>query len=190
MQGVIGVTRIQVGRGALVEVEPVFMEVQAEVHKASAGAMTSLWRDEDDDHHFVQLSTIPTMEEFQKVSSHLLQSRVVEHASERLKTVPDAQQFVPLWSAKVNAETLHKANLVSVSERAMDMGYGQEWADKLSDNFREVSVIPGFAGAVVAQSIALQDTILGLGFWDISTAFQQSVPPHPHYTIKLYRRFR
>ncbi len=190
MKGVIGITRIAVAQGALVEVEPTYLGIQAEVKKVDPAIQTSLWRHEEDDHRFLQLVTIPSVEVYERLGEHMMRSRVVEEASIKLVTTPDVQHFIPEWSGKTNEDSAHQQALLSISLRAMDPGYGPEWISKLTDNFREVSVIPGFAGAVVARSTIVDDQILGLAFWDVSTAFRQSVPPHPHYLIELYRRFR
>lgn len=190
MVGVIGITRINVGRGALVEVEPTFLELQGEIHRVAPGVETSLWRCEGDDHRFLQLSSLPSVEAKNALADHLVKTRLVEQAAERLRGVPDVQHFAPAWAMRVTAATIHKPMLMSVSLRAMELGYGDEWVEKLSDNFREVSVIPGFEGAVIAKSLIVEDQVLGLGFWTVSTAFQQSVPPDPSYEIDLYRRFR
>ncbi|MBX3111521.1 MAG: hypothetical protein KF857_05885 [Fimbriimonadaceae bacterium] len=190
MVGIIGITRINVGRGALVEVEPTFLELQGEVRRVAPGVESSLWRCEDDDHRFLQLSTLPSVEVKDALVDHLVRTRLVEQAAERLHGIPDVQHFQPSWSMRVTAASVHQSALLSVSLRAMDLGFGDAWVEKLGDNFREVSVIPGFEGAMIAKSLVVEDQVLGLGFWSVSSAFHQSVPPRPSYEIDLYRRFR
>lgn len=78
---------------------------------------------------------------------------------------------------------------LSMSVRVADPGYEEELIEKLSDIFAELSLIPGFLGAVYGCREALREEAVGVAIWESAEAFSRSLPPKQiKYQVKLYEK--
>lgn len=159
--------------------------------KAAPGFIsTSVWKSIQNPEKYLRLTVFDTVDNMDTFYDQILKSdRLVETIS-KFGIVPDVIQFDVNHVLGFDPAKVHSSEFMSFSLRAMDPGYDSDWVEKLTDNFREVSLIGGFEGAMVATEEGAASRVAGMAFWQTQDAFNRSVPDNPDYEIQLFKLYR
>lgn len=80
------------------------------------------------------------------------------------------------------------AQLISVSIRIAEPGYGPELIERYEFTFAELGAIPGYAGFLVGVNVNLEEEVAGFAAWDDEGAFLASLPEQKSYKVRLFER--
>lgn len=153
---------------------------------------TSVWRSLSGDGEFVRMTAYESVAALDASYESMLASGFLERAVQRYGVAPDVTRCLPVYSASGFAFGAGEdaAGYLTLSMRAMDLGEGPAWVEKLKYNFTEISLIPGFSGCWIGVTDDVPDEVTGLALWQTEGSARSSIPDSPHYEIKVFGRYR
>lgn len=170
--------------------EPLLSDFPEKAKNASGFISTSVWRKCSSTEMYLRLTAFETQEDSDAFYDGILKSDALVEAINKFGLVPDVTQFRSARNVQVHLNKVHESEFMSLSMRSMDPGMEGDWIDKLENNFREVSMIGGFEGAIVGLETDSSLRVLGLAFWQTEEAFKRSVPSNPDYEISVFSLYR
>ncbi len=165
-------------------------DLPAAAQSAPGFLSTSVWRLVKDDTNFFRLTIFDDLTSMDSFYETIMKSDGLIEAIRKFGVVPDVIRLGVDQFHYFNPKHIHSSEYMSYSLRALDPGYGPDWAEKLGNNFEEVASIPGFEGAMVASGLAVDERVAGFAFWQTADSFKRSVPDNPDYDIDLYKLYR
>ncbi len=190
MSKVVIVIRFELPAGDLRHFEPMMGAFRDESSEASGFLGTNVWRHIDNDRKFMRLVYFRDMEAATRSYDGMVKSGFLAESVETFGVLPDVHRYHMVWTHGKDGLSATPDELISLSERNFDPGFGQEWVVKLGENLSELQALPGYLGASIGKRDILEDQILGLASWANEAAFRKSVPRRPEYSIELYKHFR
>ncbi|MDI9638876.1 hypothetical protein QPK87_28285 [Kamptonema cortianum] len=190
MVGAVTVSRFTIPAGKEREYESMLLSFGDEVREDRGYVSTSVWHDVVHQDRYLRITAFENWEALEKSYQEMVDSGFLVEAVEKWGVAPDVIRCVPAWSHRFSFKDIHDSEFLSLSIRALDPGFGSDWVNKLKNNFREVSLIPGFEGAWVGTTDILPDQVTGIVLWQDEASFKRSVPADVEYQIDLYSAYR
>lgn len=186
----LNVSRFQIPKERMRECEPLLGDFPQLAKNAEGFVSTSVWRKATDLEQCVRVTFFASPESMRAFYDQILKSDQLIETIIKYGVAPDVLTLNVNHIVGFDPKEIHRSEFMSLSVRAMDPGMGMDWVEKLTGNFEEVEVLPGFEGAVVASTEPDAERVGGLAFWQTEENFQRSVPDRPDYTIDLYSLYR
>lgn len=184
------ISRFSIPADRIRECEPVLGDFPISATQEPGFLSSSVWHNTKNKEGFLRMTFFESVETMEAFYDKIAKSDALVFAIQKFGLVPDVVATTVESSFGFKPRDIHKSQFLSFSKRSEDPGMGQDWVDKLSNNFEEISVIPGFEGGVVGRSLNEEDTILGMAMWHDEASFKRSVPDMPDYEIDLYKLYR
>lgn len=183
-------SRFSIPVGKEQEYEEMLQSFGEEVADDKGFVATSVWQDLGDPHRFVRLTGFKSFETLFSSYDQMVESGFLEEAVTKWGIAPDVMRVEPVGEHGVGFKKLRESEILSLSIRVMDPGYGDAWIEKMKYNFEEIAALPGMHGWFIGRSDEVVDEIVGIASWDSEDACRRSIPPKVHYPIGLYRRYK
>lgn len=190
MIGAATVSRFSIPAGKEREYEEMLRSFGDEVADDKGFVATSVWQDLSDPNRFVRLTGFKDFDTLFKSYDEMVASGFLEEAVAKWGIAPDVMRLEPVAEHGTGFKKLRENEILSLSIRVMDPGYGDAWIEKMKYNFEEISALPGMAGWFIGRSDEVTDEIVGVASWESEEACRRSIPPKVHYPIGIYRRYR
>ncbi|ARU41074.1 hypothetical protein CCB80_07940 [Armatimonadetes bacterium Uphvl-Ar1] len=190
MIGAVTVSRFEIPVGKDREYEEMLRSFGDEVADDKGFVATSVWQDIDSPHKFMRVTAFRDFDSLFSSYDEMVASGFLEAAVEKWGIAPDVMRVEPVARHGVGVEQFRTHDVMSLSIRAMEPGYGDEWIEKMKYNFEEVSVLPGMEGWFIGRSDEVEDEIVGMVSWDTEEACRRTIPDSVHYDIRVFRRYR
>lgn len=190
MIGAVTVSRFSIPAGKEREYEEMLRSFGDEVADDKGFVSTSVWQDLSNPNKFVRLTGFKSFDALFSSYDQMVASGFLEEAVEKWGVAPDVMRVEPVDEFKSGFGKMREHEILSLSVRVMDPGYGDAWIEKMKYNFDEISALPGMEGWFIGRSDEVSDEIVGIASWDTEEACRRSIPPKVHYPIGIYRRYR
>lgn len=190
MVGAVTVSRFEIPQGQEREYEQMLLSFGDEVSDDRGFIATSVWQEVDNPNRFLRLTAFRDFDSLFKSYDEMVQSGFLETAVEKWGIAPDVKRIVPIEKKGDGVEHMRENPFVSVSIRAMEPGQGDPWVQKMKYNFAEIESLPGMQGWFIGRCDELDDEIVGIVGWASEEACRRTIPPHMHYPVTVYRRYR
>lgn len=190
MKAALTISRFTIPHERVRECEPMLGSVPEQARSAPGFLSSSVWRLVSEDQSFFRLTIFDGVETMDAFYDGISKSDGLLDAIRNFGVVPDVIRMSIDSFHHFDPRRIHESEFMSFSLRALDPGYGPEWAEKLGNNFEEVSTLPGFEGALVSTGLDVDERVAGFAFWQTVDSFRRSVPDNPDYAIDLYKLYR
>lgn len=170
------------------KVEPTVAINREVLGRVNGWKSTTVWQDAE---HVQTLLIVTRYQDAASADEGLRMMVTDDHyvaAVTRLNIPADVHRFVVQRKVGRTAEELPIGSWLSLSARLAEPGQSDSLLEELTGIFDSLQALPGILGTISGIDEAVSERIFGLAFWDSASAFDDSMPRHPMYEIKLYHR--
>lgn len=148
----------------------------------------SLWQDSHNENRYLVLGHYRDADAARRGIEALEEKGLILQTMEMLLTPPEVYGFEVDSMVGVTPNETWVGEVLSLSRRNADVGFGESWRNELRGIFQSLELIEGFRGSIVATNQALPDQVLGLCFWHDPVSYNASIPAHPLYQVHSFTR--
>ena len=114
--------------------------------------------------------------------------KLLTEATVHSDTPPDVRRVAVQGKVGQNIFNTGLHQVISVSVRVADPGFGASLADEVGRILHELQLLPGYLGGEFGRNDSLDEEVIGLAAWENEAEFQSSVPVGTIYDVRVYRK--